>query len=185
MTDLPSTEAESSAVTGRRKIEIFREATAPSLHETGMMENHSSEIANARIAKLRDSGLGDGFVLKCLFKSSEADGISLSYAWFKGNYPLPPHKHNGDCLYYVIAGEIHMGRDVLRAGDGFFLPAGAGYSYSAGPDGVEVLEFRDASHFDIIIAEGSSAGWERLAKICANNRELWKSQRPPVRVPQV
>ena len=78
-----------------------------------------------------------------------------------------------------------MGKEVLGAGDGFFLPAGAGYSYSAGPDGVEVVEFRDSSHFDIAIADASAASWERLAKICENNRELWKSQRPPVRIPQV
>jgi hypothetical protein len=181
----PSSTATGKSAPRRREITIFREASAPTLDESEMMEINNSEVATAGIAKLRDSGLDDGYVLKCLFRSPDADGFSLTYAWFKGNYPLPPHKHNTACLYYVISGEIHMGKEVLGAGDGFFLPAGAGYSYSAGPDGVEVVEFRDSSHFDIAIADASAASWERLAKICENNRELWKSQRPPVRIPQV
>jgi hypothetical protein len=169
----------------RRNIVFFREAEAPSLHDAGVMENKNSPVANLGIAKMVDAGLGDGYVLKCLFKAPEPDGFCLSYAWFKGNYELPPHKHNTDCLYYVISGEIHMGGNVLRAGDGFFLPGGAGYSYSAGPEGLEVLEIRNSTRFDITVRDGSEKAWTRLAEVCAANRDIWKTQRPPLRVPQV
>jgi len=169
----------------RRSIVIFREAEAPALHDAGVMTNRNSPVANAGIAKMVEAGLTEGYVLKCLFKSPEPDGFCLTYAWFKGNYELPPHKHNTDCLYYVISGEIHMGNKILGAGDGFFLPANAGYSYSAGPEGLEVLEFRDSTQFDITIRDGSPNAWERLAQICSANKDLWQHQRPPPRVAKV
>jgi hypothetical protein len=169
----------------RRGITIFREADAPTLHEAGVMEDHSSTAANAGLAQMFAAGLEDGYVLKCLFRSPDPNGFSLTYAWFKSHYPLPLHTHDSDCLYYVISGEIQMGDAVLGAGDGFMLPKDSVYSYRAGPDGAEVLEFRDSSRFDITIRDGSAQGWERLAAICAANRTLWKSQRPPLRVPKV
>jgi hypothetical protein len=169
----------------RRRITIFREADAPPLEESDTMENSSSPVANAGMGKMLDAGLNDGYVVKCLFKAPEPDGFSLTYAWFKGNYALPPHTHNTDCLYYVISGQIHMGSDVLRAGDGFFLPADTGYSYTAGPEGLEVLEFRDSARFNITVGDATPEAWMRLAKVCATNQKLWKVQRPPVRVPQV
>jgi PAS domain S-box-containing protein len=55
-------------------------------------------------------------------------------------------------MYYVISGEAHMGNQVLRAGDSFFVPADAPYVYTAGPDGVEVLEIRhNVAQFDMKI----------------------------------
>jgi hypothetical protein len=70
--------------------------------------------------------------------------MSLVHAWFGPNFQLFRHSHPryGDCLYYIVAGEIIMGSRTLKAGDGFFVPNGAPYKYSAGPNGVEVLEFR-------------------------------------------
>jgi hypothetical protein len=185
---MPNTQSDASGENQsprRRGITIFREADAQMLHEAGVMEDHSSAIANEGMAKMFAAGLGDGYVLKCLFRSAEPDGFSLTYAWFKGNYPLPLHTHNSDCLYYVISGEIHMGNTVLGAGDGFLLPKNSVYSYRAGPEGVEVLEFRDSAQFDVTMRDGTVQGWERLAAICAANQGLWKSQRPPVRVPKV
>jgi mannose-6-phosphate isomerase-like protein (cupin superfamily) len=169
----------------RQGITIFREADAPMLHDAGMMENHSSAVANAGLMQMMEAGVGDGYVLKCLYKSPDPDGFSLSYAWFKGNYALPPHTHDADCLYYVISGEIHMGDNVLGAGDGFLVPANALYSYSVGPEGLEVLEIRNSTQFDITVRDGSPRAWERLAAICEANNALWKTQGPPVRRPQV
>jgi mannose-6-phosphate isomerase-like protein (cupin superfamily) len=165
----------------KRQIVIFRESKATTMQEATVMENHNSPAANAGIAKMMEAGLQNGYELKCLFKSRDPNGFSLTYAWFKGNYPLPRHTHNTDCLYYVISGEIHMGSEILRAGDGFFLPADAVYAYRAGPDGVEVLEFRDSCAFDIAIKDGSAQAWDRLASVCAANQELWMHQRPPTR----
>jgi hypothetical protein len=181
---MSQTMTDAAAVTGakKRKIEFFYGAKAPDMEETTMMENRPSPIVEAGFSKMVEHGYASGYELKCLFRSPDPDGFSLTYVWFKGNFPLPPHSHNTDCLYYVISGELKMGNRVLRAGDGFLLPADAGYSYVPGPDGIELLEFRGSSQFDIKIGEGTAQFWDRLAGICESNRELWKKQRPPARV---
>jgi mannose-6-phosphate isomerase-like protein (cupin superfamily) len=167
-----------------RRILFFSESTAKPLQESGMMENSNSPVANAGLEKMREAGLQNGFVLKSLFEAPDG-GLSLTYVWFKGNYPLPAHKHNTQCLYYVISGAIHMGKRILKAREGFFLPAEAGYSYSAGPEGVELLEIRNSTHFDITMSDATEKTWERLAKICADNQGLWSSQLPPTRSPSL
>lgn len=166
----------------KRRIEFFRGAEAPDVEELNVMENRSSAAVAAGLAQMVGEGYGNGYQLKCLFRSPDPNGFSLTYVWFKGNFPLPPHQHNTDCLYYVISGELRMGSRVLRAGDGFFLPAEVGYSYTPGPEGIELLEFRGASQFDIRIGEATPEFWERLAAVCKTNQELWKQQRPPARV---
>lgn len=72
------------------------------------------------------------------------NGMVLVHVWFGPHYPLFRHSHPkaGDCLYYVVAGEIILGRRKLRAGSVMFLPSGMPYKFKAGPAGVEVLEFR-------------------------------------------
>lgn len=164
-----------------RGIRIFREADASSVRDAQIMERKASAIVEQRLAKMFDAGLADAYVTKCLYKSLEPDGVSLVYAWFKANHPLPVHSHNSNCLYYIISGDVRMGTDVLGQGDGFFVPADVNYSYVAGPDGVEILEFRDSSAFDIKIRDGSPRAWERLTGICEANQALWKTQRPPTR----
>ncbi len=79
-----------------------------------------------------------------LFAQRGPGGMSLVHVWFGPNFPLFRHSHPryGDCLYYVIAGEITMGGRTLRAGSTFFVPNGQPYKYTAGPAGVELLEFR-------------------------------------------
>ena len=32
--------------------------------------------------------------------------MHVSYIWFKSGYVLPPHSHDGDCLYYILAGSL-------------------------------------------------------------------------------
>ena len=70
--------------------------------------------------------------------------MSLSHNWFGPNFPLFRHSHPrfGDCLYYVVGGELLMGNRKLGRGSTFFIPNGQPYKFAAGPDGVEVLEFR-------------------------------------------
>ena len=164
---------------------VFRESEAKSLHDSGVMVKHNGEVPNKGIARMFEAGLGDGYELKCLYRSPGPDGFSLGYAWFKSNYALPPHTHNADCLYYVVAGEVHFGIQVLTAGDGLFIPADAPYTYSVGAQGAEILEFRDSSQFDITVKAGTDQGWDRLASICAANKEQWKRESPPVRVAKV
>ena len=79
-----------------------------------------------------------------LFDQPGPNGMSLAHIWFGPNFPLFRHSHPGlgDCLYYVVAGEIVMGKRRLAAGSTFFLPNGQPYRYTAGAAGVELLEFR-------------------------------------------
>src|SRR5262249_35579654 len=100
---------------------------------------------------------------------------------FKSHYPLPTHSHNTPCLYYVISGELQMGKQTLGPGDGFFVPACANYAYQAGPQGVEILEFRDTNDFDFVMRSGTLPMWERMAAIGSANLEHWKREEPPVR----
>jgi quercetin dioxygenase-like cupin family protein len=114
-----------------------------------------------------------------LFREPSDDGMSLAYIWFKSGYILPRHTHNTDCLYYVLAGELRFGARVLRKGDGMFIPANAGYTYQAGPEGVEVLEFRNATHFNFLFKNNSEAHWHRIAQVLRDNSEQWKNEAPP------
>jgi hypothetical protein len=109
-----------------------------------------------------------------------AGGPSLVWSWFGPDYILPRHSHSADCLYYVTRGELRMGNNVLQAGDGFFVPSDAPYAYTAGPDGVEILEFRTTSPFDMQITE-SLPRWDRIVEGVRANRARWASAARDVR----
>ena len=85
-----------------------------------------------------------GSITTSLFAQGGPDGMSLTHVWFGPDFPLFRHSHPGygDCLYYVLTGSIVMGSRTLGPGDGFFVPNGLPYKYKAGPEGVQVLEFR-------------------------------------------
>ena len=53
------------------------------------------------------------------------------------------------------------------------------YTYRAGPEGVELLEFRNADQFDFQFRADTPAFWTKAADICAANQEGWKSAPPP------
>jgi hypothetical protein len=166
---------------GKRRIEFFYNSKAEGFEEADVMEHDFSPMVADGLARMMEKGYASGSKLRCLFRSKDPKGFSLTHVWFKANFPLPPHSHDSDCLYYIIAGDIRMGNRTLRAGDGFLLPAEAGYSYVPGPEGVELLEFRATSRFDIKIPDGSRQFWDRLVGVCESNRQLWETQQPPVR----
>jgi hypothetical protein len=66
-----------------------------------------------------------------------------------------------------------MGSRVLKPGDGFFIAADAPYTYTAGPDGVEVLEFRHATTFDIKVRDTTVEQWKPIAAAVAANGARW------------
>lgn len=162
----------------QRRIEIYRLKDAPTLDEHGAMGYELPDDAAGALGRLAELGGYEGADVRVLFCSA---GMSLTYAWFKPNYMLPMHSHNSDCLYYVIAGELTMGRETISAGDGFFLPANAWYSYSAGPEGVEILEFRSAEAFHFRARGGIPKHWERLAETYRQNRGRWAQAKRPER----
>jgi len=159
------------------KFAIYRKAEAPSLSEVDAMtyDGFTPETAE-NLGKLVKAGLSEGDTVKLLFS---APGFSLTYAWFKSGYPLPRHTHNADCLYYIIAGSLALGTEQLGPGDGFFVPADAAYTYVPGPEGVEVLEFRTAQHFNIKFLSAGAGFWNRALDTLNVERPRWSGQAPP------
>lgn len=159
-------------------IQVFRSEDAVPLTEEKMpMEGMDESVAEG-FGKLVEAGAAEagGETVTCLFEEQEKDGMSLCYAWFKSGYVLPRHSHNADCLYYVLGGEITLGKQVLRKGDGFFVPSDAPYSYVTGPEGAEVLEFRNATQFNFLFRNNDTAHWEKMARAYRENSSKWASE---------
>jgi hypothetical protein len=143
-----------------------------------LVEEHDEQEVRDAIAEMVRA-IAPGSAVTPLFAQGGTDGMSLVHAWFGPNFPLFRHSHPkyGDCLYYVVAGEIHMGSRVLKAGDGFFVPNGAPYKYRAGPDGVEVLEFRAgggvADAPGMKLHEKSVDGIRRISEAAKAQQPAW------------
>jgi quercetin dioxygenase-like cupin family protein len=157
----------------QRAMTFFRADDAPSLEEDGMMTMGPMEMDPAVRDAVDLSMLGAGQRVRVLFKGEGPDGFSLVHARFEPGYRLPRHSHSADCLYYVVAGEAHMGSRVLKAGDGFFILAEAPYAYTAGPEGVEVLEFRHATTFDIKIRDKTLEHWKPVIEAIKAHGQSW------------
>lgn len=160
-----------------RGLKIFRAAGAAQLDDTGMMTRVSDGLSpelGDKLTELRTEVIADdGARLTVLFRGDGPDGFSLVHVWFKPDYALPRHTHDVDCLYYVISGSAHLGSQSLGPGDGFFIPAGSPYAYSAGQEGVEVLEFRQATSFDIRMPGLTAAFLDMAADIRRSHQAQW------------
>lgn len=164
---------------GKRKVEIFLGAEAKGLMEAGVMEVKPFDpIQRAGMNKLLEAGYAHGDEVKVLIN---IPGFSLIHVWFKKEYPLLRHSHDADCLYYVIAGSLKLGMRELGPRDGFFVPAGTAYTYRPGPDGVELLEFRHATRFELQNLSKDEAFYAKAAETVAANFESWRqAKRPPL-----
>lgn len=109
-----------------------------------------------------------------LIMADEATGMSLTYARFRAGFLLPRHSHDAHCAYYVISGEAHLGGAVLRAGDAFVVPAHDFYSYRAGPEGVEIMEFRTATEFHFRFGGNDRGFWGQVFAATTANAGDWK-----------
>jgi quercetin dioxygenase-like cupin family protein len=150
-------------------------ADARLLHATQMMSMPTMDPPAP--AELIEWATASGQVVKVLFGDPESGGMSLVWSWFAPHFPLPRHSHSADCLYYVSKGELHLGNQVVKEGEGFFVPSGAPYAYTAGPDGVEILEFRAVSQFDMQITE-SLPRWTKMVEAARGHREAWAEELP-------
>ena len=101
------------------------------------------------------------------------------HAWFKKDYPLPLHSHSADCLYYVVAGSARLGTEELRPGDSFFVPANTPYTYHAGPEGVEVLEYRHTLDIDFQNYAKGQAFYDKALETVIANRDDWRAAPKP------
>lgn len=119
------------------------EQVAAYFEHSALAEKYGEQPVREKIAEMAESIQG-GAATTVLFSQNVPNGMSLVHVWFGPNFPLFNHSHPlyGDCLYYVVAGEAILGKKRLRPGAGFFVPNGQPYKYTAGPAGVELLEFR-------------------------------------------
>lgn len=160
-----------------KKFQIFRAADAPGLMEAECMSiAPSTPEQQEGMKKLMAAGYHHGDEVKVLV---DIPGFSLTHVWFKADYPLLLHSHNADCLYYIIAGSLQMGSETLGARDSFFVPADAAYTYRPGPEGVELLEFRQQGKFDFKNLTKGAAFFEKAAATVAANVEGWRTAKPP------
>jgi len=159
----------------RSGLQRFGPTDAPLLYETSVMTMPT--LDPPATDEMMEWATASGNVVKVLFGDPEADGMSLVWSWFAPEYPLPRHSHSADCMYYVTKGELRMGRQVIREGEGFFVPSGAPYAYTAGSEGVEVLEFRSTSTFDMQISE-SMPRWEKILESVRTHRDQWQRETP-------
>jgi len=160
----------SPAADTRRGITFFEAASAPLLDDDGIMTPPHLE---PEVRSLDLAPLADGAKVTVLFKSDGPSPMSLVHAWFGPGYRLPRHSHSADCLYYVVAGEAHMGNRVIKAGDGFFVKSDQPYAYQAGPNGIEILEFRGAASFDMQIFDQTVAKWQPIVDAATANHGRW------------
>lgn len=157
--------------TRRTGIKLFAPpAEAPNLHDTDLMS--MPEVDPGVTEQFMEWGLSGGHVVKVLYREGD---MSLVWSWFGPDYVLPRHSHDADCLYFVVSGEARMGRRTIGPGAGFFVPAGAPYAYSAGPEGIQILEFRGATSFDMKITE-SVDRWDRIVETVREHADEWRTE---------
>lgn len=167
-----SSDPDSDSRPARAGITFFAPpGEAPDLHETGMMS--MPEVDPAAADQFMEWAMSGGHVVKVLYRQEGDDGMSLVWSWFGPGYTLPRHSHDADCLYFVVSGEARLGNRTVPAGGGFFVPADAPYAYSAGDEGIQILEFRGVSSFDMKITE-SIGRWDRIVETVREHGDEWR-----------
>ncbi len=165
----------------KRRISFFHAKDAQEVSDDMMPREGIDEGVMAGLAIMAEAGVTEGLAdhARVLFREPGDQGMSLLYLWFKSGFILPFHSHDVDCLYYVVGGELRMGSQVLRKGDGMFIPANQGYGYEAGPEGVEVLEFRNATRFKFVFGVNSESRWQQIADTYRERTEAWRRETVP------
>ena len=144
-----------------------------------LAEKYGEETARKKIGEMVQAFI-PGTSTTPLFAQTGPNGMSLVHVWFGPNFPLFRHSHPryGDCLYYVVGGEITMSGRRLRAGSTFFVPNGQPYKYTAGPAGVELLEFRagggEKGAPGMKLDERSIESIEKITAGAYANEDSWK-----------
>jgi hypothetical protein len=161
----------------RPRFEFFRGAEARDYasYEAMAIDGVTPTIA-AGLAAFAEAGGGSGQTVEMLYSRP---GMSLTRVWFKSGYPLPLHTHNADCLYVIIAGSIEANGQTYGPGDGFFVGSEVPYTYTPGPEGVEVFEFRAADAFNIQFKAKGEKAWANTVERLEQSRERWQGESRP------
>jgi mannose-6-phosphate isomerase-like protein (cupin superfamily) len=159
-------------------VRIYRAADAPELHESGVATSDFGDHTELRDAATKLASTDCSASRLLVHQSGDEGGLSIVYLFFKPNFPLFRHQHDVDSLYVVISGSVvgFMGEETLRPGDCFAVKAGTPYYYTAGPEGVEVLEmFRDADAVTVIYTDNPDGRLEEAEEAVRANAERWRT----------
>jgi mannose-6-phosphate isomerase-like protein (cupin superfamily) len=160
-----------------RQIRIHRGADAPELHASGAAVSDFGRHDELREIATRLASSECSLTRLLVHQARDDGGLSIVYLFFKPNFPLFRHQHDVDSLYVVISGSVvdFMGAQTLRPGDCFSVPAGTPYYYTAGPEGVEVLEiFRDSDVVSVIYVDNPDSRVEEAQDAVRANAESWR-----------
>jgi len=160
-----------------REIRIHRGADAPELHASGAAVSDFGAHDELREMATRLASSECSLTRLLVHQGRDDGGLSIVYLFFKPNFPLFRHQHDVDSLYVVISGSVvdFMGSETLRPGDCFSVPAGTPYYYTAGPEGVEVLEmFRDSDVVTVIYVDNPDDRVEQAQEAVRANAEAWR-----------
>ena len=58
---------------------------------------------------------------------------------YDANHFEPPHSHDEDEVFYIVAGEMGVGTRKLTPGDSVFIGRNTRYSATAGPEGCDFV----------------------------------------------
>jgi mannose-6-phosphate isomerase-like protein (cupin superfamily) len=160
------------------KFQIVRAAAGYRFGEEGVVTDNPTPLQAAGLQRMLEAGALDGaqFTLLC-----DLPGFNLTHVWAKRDYPLVLHSHSVDCLYHIIAGSARLGTENLGAGDSLFVPANHPYTYTAGPDGVELLEIRQTGATDYKNLAKGQAFYDKAVATITANRDAWRAAAKPPR----
>lgn len=152
-----------------------------------LAEKYGEEAARKKILEMVEA-YRSGASTTMLFHQESENGMSLAHIWFGPNFELFRHSHPryGDCLYYILAGEVSVGSRKLGPGSTLFIPNCQPYKFTAGPEGVEILEYRagggvkDAPELHI-----DERTLEAIDKLIAGYRENSDKWQPPEQIGDV
>jgi hypothetical protein len=70
------------------------------------------------------------------------DSLHLFEVRLPPNRKVDLHAHQEDEIIHVVAGQMTVGNQLLKAGDSVFISGMTLYGLQAGPDGVSFINFR-------------------------------------------
>ncbi|MCF8708190.1 cupin domain-containing protein [Rhizorhapis sp. SPR117] len=157
-------------------FQIFRKADAYRFGTEGVLTTDPTEVQADGLQRMIEAGVMDGAEMTMLVN---LPGFGLVHAWIKKDYPLPLHSHSGDGLYYIISGTLRLGTETLGPGDSVFIPANVPYTYRAGPEGVELLEFQHTLDVDFKNYSKNRAFYDKAVSTILANRDAWREAEKP------
>jgi hypothetical protein len=161
-----------------KKFQIVRKSDGYRHGAEAVLTTDPTPTQQDGLDRMLGAGVLDGaeFTTLCNFP-----GFALVHSWLKEDYPLPLHSHSADGLYYIISGSARLGTETLGPGDCVFIPANTPYTYRAGPDGLEFLEFRHTLEADYRNYAKNAAFYDKAVATILANRDAWRDMVRPER----